>query len=188
MNVLNIHGYNGNPQNSAYTALNDLECNIISPSFDYDNEAPDQVMGRLRYLAVDQRIEMIIGTSLGGFYAAALSYERNLPVILVNPFLMPFLTFPEYINPFISLFGTFSKLDRSNVSCIIGAEDELLGDHQFTKDLLYNSRFRSVPGGKHSGATLPLTEYFREMLHYYEDILPKKEIAECVPTNIFEDD
>ena len=75
-------------------------------------------------------------------------------------------------------FAIASRLDGSNVSCIVGEDDELLGDHSFTKELLGNARFRSIPGGKHSGYTLPLKDFFARMLHYYEEVIPLKEGAE----------
>ena len=164
MRILNIHGYNGSPENSACKALAKLGHEIISPAFDYENESPDDIMGRLSRLADDEQPDIIVGTSLGGFYAAALSVKSDIPVILVNPFLMAFLAFPEYTKYMIGLFGEFSKLKSEKVSCIVGSDDEVLGDHEFTKDLLDNQRFRIIEGGGHSGATLPLDEYFSEVI------------------------
>jgi hypothetical protein len=164
MLILNLHGYNGSPENFAYKALSELGHEVISPITDYENESPDSIMGKIRTIADDKHPDIIVGTSLGGFYAAVLSAELDIPVILVNPFLMPFLTFPEHIKPLIALFGELSKLKSENVSCIVGSDDEVLGDHTFTKDLLDNQRFRIIEGGGHSGATLPLVEYFSEVI------------------------
>lgn len=166
MLILNIHGYGGSPENCAYKALIGLGHKVISPAFDYENESPDNIMDRLRSIAEDKSPDIIVGTSMGGFYAAVLSAELDLPVITVNPFLMPFLTFPEHIKSLIALFGELSKIRSENVSCIVGSDDEVLGDHTFTKDLLDNQRFRIIEGGGHSGATLPLVEYFSEVIKY----------------------
>ena len=164
MRILNIHGYNGSTENSAYKALAKLGHEIISPAFDYENESPDNIMDRLRSIAEKKSPDIIVGISMGGFYAAVLSAELDLPVITVNPFLMPFLTFPEHIKSLIALFGKLSAIKSENVSCIVGSQDEVLGDHEFTKDLLDNQRFRIIEGGGHSGATLPLDEYFSEVI------------------------
>ena len=164
MLILNIHGYNGSTENSAYKALIGLGHKVIPPSIDYENESPDNIMGRLHSIAEEKSPDIIVGTSMGGFYAAVLSAELDLPVITVNPFLMPFLTFPEHIKSLIALFGELSKIRSENVSCIVGSDDEVLGDHTFTKDLLDNQRFRIIEGGRHSGATLPLVEYFSEVI------------------------
>ena len=60
----------------------------------------------------------------------------------------------------------------------------MLGDHAFTEKLLGNSRFRRIEGGKHSGATLPLKEYFTEMLDYYTNTLPLRDDALSIPPDI----
>lgn len=169
MKIMNIHGYRGDPHNSAYRALDNLGCDMLSPAFDYDNELPENVTDKLLNIINSNNIELIVGTSLGGFYAAVLSARTGLPAILVNPCLLPFLHLPRLgydgnIAPFIPLFGELSELRVNNVSVIVGGSDEVIDTHDFTKNLLQNSRFRVVPEGKHSGSTLPLREYFGEIL------------------------
>ncbi|WP_139275589.1 hypothetical protein [Ruminococcus sp. XPD3002] len=82
---------------------------------------------------------------------------------------------------------TAIMVDSANVSCIVGDDDEVLGDHVFTEKLLGNSRFRRIEGGKHSGATLPLKEYFTEMLDYYTNTLPLRDDALSIPPDILQD-
>ena len=175
LRILNIHGYHGSPKNSAYQALEALSCEIIAPALDYDSESPEQIIRNLKFIVANKRPDIIVGTSLGGFYASVLSAQLCYPVMLVNPFLMSFLSFDGDSRPnkntkaLIGLFGSLSQIDTDNVNCIVGDNDELLGDHKFTEELLGNERFRRIPGGGHSGATLPLKEYFGEMLRdYYE--------------------
>lgn len=169
MKVLNIHGYCGDPRNAAYQALAACGCEIVSPPVDYDAENADAVIGKLRDAAAGQDFGLTAGTSLGGFFAAVLAAELDLPVILVNPALLPFLHLPRLgfkgdIRPYIRLFGTIDRLDINKVSCIVGGRDEVIDTHDFTERLLGNERFRIVPEGMHSGATLPLKEYFGEIL------------------------
>ena len=173
MNILNIHGYHGTPQNAACSALQALGCNVISPAIDYDSISPQELLQMLRQILKDQRIDRITGTSLGGFFAAALCAESHLPAMFVNPCLLPFLHLPRLgytgdIAPFIPIFGTFSAIDSHLVSCITGGADEVIDTHDFTKNLLGNERFRIIPDGHHSGATLPLEDYFRAVLHETE--------------------
>lgn len=189
--ILNIHGYHGSPKNSAYTALHEIGCeNIISLSIDYDSEEPSNIIGTLNMLRVQYKADMIVGTSLGGFYAAVLSARHDLPVMLVNPCLTPFLLdiLSDFkTRPLVKLFGELAKIDSSNVSCIVGNDDEVLGNHAFTEKLLGNSRFRRIEGGKHSGASLPLKAYFSEMLDYYTNTLPLRDDALSIPPDILQD-
>lgn len=170
MDILNIHGYHGTPKNAAYAALQANGCgDITSPEIDYDNVPPESLYSQLRTVAAEKNVGLIVGTSLGGFYAAVLAADLGLPVILVNPCLMPFLHLPRLgyegdIVAFIPMFGTLDKLDINKVSCIVGDEDEVIDTHDFTERLLKNPRFRRIAGGHHSGATLPLDEYFKEVL------------------------
>ena len=135
--ILNVHGYHGSPKNSAYTALHEIGCEyIISPSIDYDSEEPSNIIGTLNMLRVQYKADMIVGTSLGGFYAAVLSARHDLPVMLVNPCLTPFLLsiLSDFkTRPLVKLFGELAKIDSSNVSCIVGDDDEVLGNHAFTE-------------------------------------------------------
>ena len=188
--ILNIHGYHGSPKNSAYTAQHEIECeNIISPSIDYDSEESSNIIGTLNMLRVQYKADMIVGTSLGEFYAAVLSARHDLPAMLVNPCLTPFLLdiLSDFkTRPLVQLFNELEKIELSNVSCIVGDADELLGNHAFTEKLLGNARFRRIKDGKHSGYTLPLKAFFSEMLQYYMAILPLKEGAECISSDLSE--
>ena len=62
------------------------------------------------------------------------------------------------------LFSKLAAIDSSLVHCIIGAKDEVIGDHAFTKRLLCDADLVQVPNGRHSGATLPLQSFFQTVL------------------------
>lgn len=169
MKILNIHGYGGSAENCAYTALKGLGCEVVSPQTDYDGSSPEEITAMLRDTAEKEDIGLIVGTSLGGFYAAALAAGTGLPVILVNPCLMPFYHLPKLgysgdIKPFMTMFGKLADLDRSKVGCIVGGSDEIVDTHSFAETLFGGDNFRIIPEGRHSGATLPLGEFFGEML------------------------
>ena len=173
MKILNIHGYGGSAENSAFKAFKDCGfTDIIAPALDYDKLPPEQMLDYLSNIAKNENAELICGTSLGGFYAALLSAELDMPVILVNPCLIPFLHLPRLgyngdIKPFVKLFGKLSSLHSDNVSCIIGEKDSIIDTHDFTENFLTNPRFRKIPDGDHFGYTLPLKEYFSEILSSY---------------------
>ena len=167
--ILNIHGYGGSPENCARNALCELGQTVVSPAIDYDTQTPEQIADRLREIIAQEQIGLLCGTSLGGFFAAVLAAETGLPVLLVNPCLLPFLHLPRlgYSHDaagFIPLFSKLVAIDRHRVGCIVGGSDEIIDTHDFAEHLLKNAYFRVIPDGKHSGATLPLTAYFSEVL------------------------
>lgn len=169
MKILNIHGYKGSAKNSAYEALTALGHEAASPELDYDMLLPDETLEILLREAGECGAKMLVGSSLGGFYAAVMSVRLGLPAVLVNPCLMPFLHLPGLgyvgeIRPFIKLFGELADIDSKKISVIVGGSDEVIDTHDMTRNLLKNSRFEVVPNGRHSGSTLPLDSFFAEVL------------------------
>lgn len=170
MNVLNIHGYHGMAENAAFGALKAYGCSVISPEMDYDSISPDSNLATLGVILAEQKTDCIVGTSLGGFFAAVLAARTGLPAILVNPCLLAFYHLPTlgYLGdtePYIQLFGELSKLKRSQVSVIVGGSDTTVTTHHITQAMYDSPRFRIIPNGEHSGATLPLPAYFEEILN-----------------------
>lgn len=168
MKILNIHGYKGSAENSACLVLKELGYDLISPQIDYDMENSEKILDELKNIFTENKPDYIVGTSLGGFFALLLSIESKIPTILVNPCLMPFVTLMELgynrdISGFIKLFGNFSQINQSNVCTIIGGKDEVISYHDLvTRKIIRNCTI--IPDGKHSGATLPLREYFSKII------------------------
>jgi pimeloyl-ACP methyl ester carboxylesterase len=169
MKVFNLHGYQGSAQNAACTAWQSLGCTVVSPALDYDAEQPAALLDRMEAEIAAQQPDLICGTSLGGFFAAVLAARTGLPVYLVNPCMLPFLHLPRLgfagpIAPFVPLFGELAALDPDRVRVIVGGSDELIDTHDFTAHFVGQNRVTVIPGGKHSGATLPLAEFFAQAM------------------------
>lgn len=178
MKILNIHGYQGNAANAAYQALRECDFDIVSMQIDYDRSSPESIMMMLKSQFANNFCDAVVGTSLGGFYAALVSAKSECPCVLINPCLVPFLTLPrlgyksdEGMIEYMRLFSGLADTDNSMVSTIVGAKDEVVDTHDFTRRLFQNERFIVVPDGMHSGSTLPLTEIFKD---HIEDFFPKE--------------
>ena len=169
MKILNIHGYRGSSDNSAYHALLPLGAEIISPQIDYDKQSPDEILLFLNDLWQQNGCQAVVGTSLGGFYAALLSMKHHAKTVLINPCLLPFLLLPQLeesqntlLFDYLRLFADIVKIDKNQIVAIIGEQDEVISTHDFTQNLLGKSRCILVPDGKHSGWTLPLRDIFKQ--------------------------
>ncbi|MGN1458180.1 MAG: YqiA/YcfP family alpha/beta fold hydrolase [Acutalibacteraceae bacterium] len=172
--ILNIHGYKGSQENSAASALKKIGYDVISPAINYDFDSPKSIIDNLSAVLYDESPDVIVGTSLGGFFAAVLSARNDLPVIFVNPCLMPFLTLGKLgyrgnIMEFVPLFWELSELKLYNTSTIVGGEDEIIDHNAVTKKFLDNKRYKAEPNGKHSGVTLPLEEFFSETMEHIQN-------------------
>lgn len=91
MKILNLHGFMGKADNRTYAALCELmpKENIVSPKLDYMHTPPDELFCRLSDIILVEGIDIIIGQSLGGFYALPLAMKHGIPCILTNPCLLP---------------------------------------------------------------------------------------------------
>lgn len=186
MCVLNIHGYHGRADNSLYQALVANNYDVLSYKMDYDGgKSPRALLDMLeaQIRNPEQGITAIAGTSLGGFYALLLSIRFDLPVLVVNPALLPAVQLPTLGKPthadlreYFELQADLVNVDRRLVSTIVGEADEIIDTLSYTELVLKNSRFFSVPNGKHSGSTLPLEDIIQnhgeEIFHacYIKDL------------------
>lgn len=172
MKILNIHGYKGSAENSACMTLKKLGHEVISPQIDYDLKNPRQILSDLRKISDENKPDYIVGTSLGGFFAMLIARRNtDIPVVLVSPCLNPCVTLPELgykvdrirKMTFVEYADMIEKMNRQNVTAIIGGQDEVIDYHSFTtKSLIKNCYV--VPDGKHSGATLNLDYWFKELI------------------------
>ena len=180
MKILNIHGYKGNAANSAYNALSECGFEVISLQLDYDRTSPEKLMQMLSSQFTNNFCSAVVGTSLGGFYAALISAKYECPAVLINPCLMPFLHLPKLgyqdddgILEYIRLFSGIADTENGNVSMIVGGKDEVIDTHDFNRSIFQNEKYVYVPEGMHSGATMPLEDIFRDHLEgFFGDVLP----------------
>ena len=171
MKIFNIHGYKGSAENSACLVLKELGHNVTSPQTDYDAENPDKILADLRNTVDEIKPDYIVGTSFGGFFATLIAKYTDIPTILINPCLKPCTTLSELGYTIddsrkvtlTELESIIEKTDFHNITAIIGGQDEVISYHDtVTRKLIRDCTI--IPDGRHSGATLPLKEYFSKMI------------------------
>lgn len=136
--ILNIHGYKGNSENTMYIILKELfpTRGILSPQLDYDSYSPFEIRDKLNNVA-DKEIDLIVGTSLGGFFCLDLWAKwKNIPAIIFNPVLTPWSLLPKLgygysapnIDEFKSVYTHFISNvgDKDKLYAIYGKQDEVL--------------------------------------------------------------
>ncbi len=169
MRIFSIHGYNGSAHNSVYNALTDCGYDVYAPQIDYNAKSPREILYWLFGEYAKSECNAVVGTSVGGYFAALFCAVSGCHTLLINPCLMPFVVLPglgytnaDGILEFSHMFSTLAKLYNNRVSTIIGLDDEIIKEHTYTKILLGNERYYEIKDGKHSGATLPLREIIKQ--------------------------
>ena len=172
--ILYVHGYNGKPDGGSFQKLSKYAAEadfggekVEMHSFDYDASKPREESRKLRLYYYETDIDLIIGSSLGGFLTAACYWARR---IVINPCLAPSVELPkvEYTGPtndyksMEKMIGFFAKRG-DNQLCVgcFAQEDELLGTKYKEKFANSFPETYDIPGGHHlseEGAKKVMTE------------------------------
>ena len=83
--VLYIYGYGSSPESSTYKWLKNNLPNTVVYSFGYAQSDPENSIPYLCSLVEELDIDVVIGSSLGGWYAMHVASICSLPSILINP-------------------------------------------------------------------------------------------------------
>lgn len=95
-NVLFIHGFASSGQSAKSADLSHiLDAQIIAPDLSHQ---PFKDMAYLEQIIQQSSIEMIVGSSLGGFYALLLAVLHPKKLVLINPSLSPELTLHDQLG------------------------------------------------------------------------------------------
>ncbi len=194
MKILYIHGFNsagyGEKINHLKKAFGDE--NVIAPTLPYD---PEKAMKQLEFLtdAIKDKDKLIVvGTSLGGFYAAYLAYKYKVPAVLINPSIDPYNSLKDQIGPqknyksdeeyiftrehLESLKNYYVPEDRlkdiKNLLFVYLDEDDELLDSKKTKEFFekHGVYVKMYPGGNHRFKHMPqLIDDLKGRLNNYEN-------------------
>lgn len=174
--ILNIHGFNSNGNNRNYNFLKTEYPNreIISPTFNYSEENPYNILNSLQnyiilYRELEKPINLVVGSSIGGFFAYCLCAMYDVKTILINPSLMPFINlFTKYntsqviCKKYIEIFNKYIYLpDSSKFEIIISNNDEIINHDSITKTVIGNGKYINIVEGTHK---MELTDEVKDVI------------------------
>lgn len=152
MNILNIHGYAGSPKNTNYSILQDAGYTVISFSIDYDSCSATDVEDFLLAAARLYRVDLIVATSYGSYFANIISGKYKLPFIATNPCVNPSISLrtltPDYSFREAEYFKSRNQKYHKNWEngiYILGNADEVI-DHFITKGVVGTAKIYEVSG------------------------------------------
>ena len=131
MKILYIHGYDGTPQGEKYAMLRQCypKAEILAPPHD---SIPKNVYQLLDGIAsgLDAHNDVIIGSSLGGFWANYFSLRYGLRAVLLNPLVSPAKRLSHLGCSFAVDYESFEKQDDSRQRppgiVLLAEDDEVL--------------------------------------------------------------
>lgn len=93
--ILYLHGFASCGDSNKTRLLKEHFEDILSPDIPVD---PDEAISFLQKLIVDNEVDLLIGSSLGGYYAAYLAEKFQIKTVLLNPSTQPFITLAPYVG------------------------------------------------------------------------------------------
>ncbi len=128
MKILYIHGYNGTPHGEKYDRLRQCfpEAEILAPQHD---NIPSHVFHLLDGIAsgLDPLNDLIVGTSLGGFWANFFSLRYGVRAVLLNPVVSPVKRLNFRDCSYAADYAAFEQRDDSHQrppTIVLLAEDD----------------------------------------------------------------
>lgn len=98
--VVYIHGFNSSPSSfkaqqlrSAWRQLNLPEEHLLIPELHHH---PERAIAQLQEAIAQLQQPVLIGSSLGGYYATYLAQQHHLKALLINPAVRPHLLFEDF--------------------------------------------------------------------------------------------
>ncbi len=131
--ILYLHGYKGDSKSLIGNHINDIS---IVPDINYDNLFDAENI--INNYILDNNIQLLIGNSLGGFFANHFSEKYNIPCILINPCIsiesLDVLNIKKNTEKYYNI-STNNNLVRKII--LLGENDELF-DYKITKEFFEN--------------------------------------------------
>ena len=125
MNVLFLHGLESKPTGPKMQYLKDRFTNYYAPEIDYEEpDAYEEILD----LCIAEEFDMIIGSSMGGYFAHAIGTTLGTPVIMFNPALHS-----RSFNP----YGVVCGEKPIDGVCVLGMDDDVI-DPTTTYNMLKN--------------------------------------------------
>ena len=164
LNILYLHGFGSrfDPESNKIKSLSKL--GEITP-FTYDyTQSPNKIIETIKTVIYRDKIDLIVGTSLGGWYAAECGAQLHIPFVALNPLVFP-KSLNKYIGPGIDHYGQEFDLKESVVKeywdmrgegigyILVELDDDIIDPTSIDK-ITHNFELLRLYGGNHRFTSL----------------------------------
>ncbi len=158
-NIFYIHGFGSSSDSTKGNYIRDLckELNINFIGIDYDTSADyvtvmEQIVEQMKpHLSFPIETGLMIGSSLGGYWAIKLANRFIMPCLLLNPSLNPRESLKKYEAINKNNVSSYKDSSVPNYGCVALFEsgDEVIDYRDALEELKDHGRMVIIPGGSH---------------------------------------
>lgn len=161
MNILYVHGFGSrfDKKSSKIEALSEIG-SVYGIDIDFTNPVDVWIKDVVKEIS-DKTIDLIVGTSLGGWTAAKVGSIVGIPFVALNPSIEPHESLKKYPKKGVTFYGKEYTIDDNTINSyhsiakdgcglvLLEAEDEVI-DSKVTYELLKNTyEVHMFSGGSH---------------------------------------
>lgn len=186
MKILNLHGFLGKADNRNYQALRKLlpDAEIISPKLDFLQDTPQYIFSHLLSIVKQEKIDLIVGRSLGAAFGLLTAQQCCVPCILTNPCLEPQKT--KVIVDSEIRAEILAEYEKVSFRQYYAKAYILLSDHDEIIPLNSHICRQLTPYVRITAGTHSRIDNLHVELAALLDVLEKQEVPEVYLTDLFE--
>ena len=115
MKIFYIHGFGSSfdETSAKITTLKTLG-EVSGVDIDYTKSFSD-IKKLLIEKIIESKADLIVGTSMGGYYAAELGNELGVPFVAINPAITPYISLQKYVGNGVDWTGKSYSLKKKTV-------------------------------------------------------------------------
>lgn len=116
MNIMYLHGFGSNfdPESNKVKMLSTIG-NVSGIDIDY-TESYDLIVRQIINAIIDNDSDLIVGTSLGGYFANAVGVKSGIPFVMINPAVDPKNQLKKYVGSGIDFTGKKYTLTKDTIN------------------------------------------------------------------------
>ena len=152
--ILYFHGYGSSPCSDKVTDLSKSFGDVQAPQIPVLFDEAFSMLGEfVEKFLKEKKTPIIVGTSLGGYWAGVIGDKYNIPSVLVNPSVNPAASLGRYKNPDLTddELQKYAPLGPSTSPriVILADDDAVIAPHAAIALFDGNAKVQRYPDGGH---------------------------------------